>query len=230
MKGNAPAPPPAFARLRRATAWSRRSPKGGGGKRRLRRREGAARERIETGLAESAYVKHLLLRRCVPQIEAIAAAATKALRAGRRVFLFGNGGSAADAQHIAGELEGRFKRERRALPVLSLTTNTSTLTAIGNDFGYEKTFARQVEAHVRRGDVVIAISTSGNSPNVLEAVKAAKKAGAIVAGFTNEKGGKLRKAADLCLTVPSTDTQRVQECHIAAGHVMCDAVETALFG
>ena len=190
----------------------------------------AARERIEEGLAASAYVKHLLLQRCVPQIEAIAAAVAKALRAGRRVFLLGNGGSAADAQHIAAELEGRFKRERRALPVLSLTTNTSTLTAIGNDYGFERTFARQVEAHVRRGDVVIAISTSGNSANVIEAVKAAKKAGAIVAGFTNETGGKLKSAADLCLTVPSTDTQRVQECHIAAGHVLCDAVETSLFG
>lgn len=190
----------------------------------------AIRDAIEEGLAQSAYVKLLLVQRCIPQIEAIARVMIRALRAGRRVFLFGNGGSAADAQHIAGELEGRFKRNRRALPALALTTNTSTLTAIGNDLGYEHTFSRLVEAHVRKGDVVIAISTSGNSANVLEAVKRAKKAGAVTVGFTNETGGKLRGEVDHCLTVPSTDTQRVQECHIAVGHAVCEAVEATLFG
>lgn len=188
------------------------------------------RQRIEEGLAESAYVKLLLVQRCLPQIEAIAAAVLKALRAGRRLYLLGNGGSAADAQHVACELEGRFKRDRRALPALALTTNTSTLTAVGNDLGFDRSFARLVEAHVRRGDVVIAISTSGNSPNVLEAVRAARRAGAVVVGFTNETGGRLKAKVDHCLLVPSADTQRVQECHIAVGHVLCDVVEAELFG
>lgn len=188
------------------------------------------RERIEEGLADSAYVKLLLVQKCVPQIEAIAGVLIRALRAGRRVFLIGNGGSAADAQHIAGELEGRFKRDRRALPALALTTNTSTLTAIGNDLGYDKTFLRPVEAHVRRGDVLIAISTSGNSVNVLEAVKKARKLGAVTVGLSNESGGKLKGLVDHCLTVPSRDTQRVQECTIAVGHVLCEAIESALFG
>lgn len=187
------------------------------------------RDRVEESLAESAFVKLLLVQRCLDQVTALASAAARALRAGRRMYVFGNGGSAADAQHIAAELEGRFRKNRRALPVLALTTNTSTLTAVGNDFGYDQTFARQVEAHVRKGDVVLAISTSGNSANVLEAVKRAKKAGAVVLGFTNEDGGKLKGLVDHCLTAPSKDTQRVQECHIAVGHVLCDIIESELF-
>ncbi len=188
------------------------------------------RRRIEDALARSAYVKLLCLQRQSGAIEEIGKALVRTLRGGRRVYLFGNGGSAADAQHIAAELEARFLRERRALPVLALTTNSSTLTAVGNDYGYGRTFARQVEAHVRKGDAVVAISTSGNSPNVLEGVKSARKAGALTIGLTNESGGKLGKLVDLCLRVPSTDTQRVQECHITVGHILCDLVETALFG
>ena len=188
------------------------------------------RRKIEDGLAASAFVKLLLLQRQADVIEAIGRRLAKTFKAGRTVFLFGNGGSAADAQHIAAELEARFLRERRALPCLALTTNTSTLTAVGNDYGYERTFARQVEAYCRRGDAVIAISTSGNSPNVLAGVKAAKKAGATAIGFTNETGGKLKGLVDLCLQVPSTDTQRVQECHMAVGHLVCDIVEGVLFG
>jgi D-sedoheptulose 7-phosphate isomerase len=188
------------------------------------------RRKIETSLAESAFVKLLLLQRQAGMIERIGKALVRTLRAGRTVYLFGNGGSAADCQHIAAELEARFLRERRALPCHALTTNTSTLTAIGNDYGYERTFARQVEAYCRKGDAAIAISTSGNSPNVLGAVKAARKAGAVTIGFTNEKGGKLKGLVDLCLQVPSTDTQRVQECHLAVGHVLCDLIESSLFG
>ncbi len=188
------------------------------------------RRKIEDGLAESAFVKLLLLQRQSAAIEEIARRLVRALRAGRRVFLFGNGGSAADAQHIAAELEGRFRRERRPLPALALTTNTSSLTAIGNDYGYDRTFSRQVEAHVRRGDAVVAISTSGNSPNVLAAVRRARKAGAVTIGLTGEKGGRLRGAVDACLCVPSTDTQRVQECHIAVGHILCGLIEDELFG
>ena len=188
------------------------------------------KRRIEDGLSESAFVKLLLLQRQSGAIEAIAKRLIRTLKAGRTILLFGNGGSAADAQHIAAELEARFLRERRALPCHALTTNTSTLTAIGNDYGYERTFSRQVEAYARKGDSAIAISTSGNSPNVLEGVKAARKAGAVTIGFTNEKGGKLKGLVDRCLCVPSTDTQRVLECHLAVGHVLCGLIESSLFG
>ena len=189
-----------------------------------------ARQRIEDGLSQSAFVKLLLMQREAEMIEKIALRLTKVLKAGRTVFLFGNGGSAADAQHIAAELEARFLRERRALPCHALTTNTSTLTAIGNDYGYDRTFARQIEAYCRKGDAAVGISTSGNSPNVLEAIKAAKKIGATTVGLTNEKGGKLKGLAELCLRVPSTDTQRVQECHMAVGHILCDIIEASMFG
>ena len=186
--------------------------------------------KIEDSLARSAYVKLLLMQRQADVIEQIGVRLAKVLKAGRGIFIFGNGGSAADSQHIAAELESRFMKERRALPCLALTTNTSTLTAIGNDYGYDRTFARQIEAYCRKGDAVIAISTSGNSVNVLEAVKRAKKAGAVTIGFTNEKGGKLKGLVDLCLCVPSTDTQRVQECHITVGHIVCDIIESSMFG
>ena len=188
------------------------------------------RKKVEDGLAESAFVKLLLLQRQADVIEKIGLRLTKVLKAGRSIFIFGNGGSAADAQHIAAELEARFLRERRALPCHALTTNTSTLTAVGNDYGYEKTFSRQIEAYCRRGDAAIGISTSGNSANVLEAVKAARKIGAVTVGLTNEKGGKLKGLVDLCLCVPSTDTQRVQECHMAVGHILCDIIESSMFG
>ena len=189
-----------------------------------------ARQRIEDGLSQSAFVKLLLMQRQAEVIEKIALRLTKVLKAGRTVFLFGNGGSAADAQHIAAELEARFLRERRALPCHALTTNTSTLTAIGNDYGYDRTFSRQLEAYCRKGDAAVGISTSGNSPNVLEGIKTAKKIGATTIGLTNEKGGKLKGLAELCLRVPSTDTQRVQECHMAVGHILCDIIESSMFG
>jgi D-sedoheptulose 7-phosphate isomerase len=188
------------------------------------------RKKVEDGLAQSAYVKLLLMQREAAVIEEIGTRLAKVLRSGRQIYIFGNGGSAADAQHIAAELEARFLKERRALPCLALTTNTSTLTAIGNDYGYERTFARQIEAYCRRGDAAIGISTSGNSPNVLAAVKAARKIGAVTVGLTNEKGGKLKGLVDLCLRVPSTDTQRVQECHMTVGHILCDIIESSMFG
>jgi D-sedoheptulose 7-phosphate isomerase len=189
-----------------------------------------ARKKVEDGLAESAFVKLLLMQRQADVIEKIGLRLAKVLKAGRTVFLFGNGGSAADAQHIAAELEARFLRERRALPCHALTTNTSTLTAIGNDYGYERTFSRQLEAYCRKGDAAVGISTSGNSPNVIEGIKTAKKLGAVTVGLTNEKGGKLKGLADLCMLVPSTDTQRVQECHMAVGHILCDIIESSIFG
>jgi D-sedoheptulose 7-phosphate isomerase len=188
------------------------------------------RKKVEDSLAESAFVKLLLMQRQAGVIEQIGLRLAKVLKAGRQIFIFGNGGSAADAQHIAAELEARFLRERRALPCHALTTNTSTLTAIANDYGYERTFARQLEAYCRKGDAAIGITTSGNSPNVLEGVKQAAKAGAVTIGLTNEKGGKLKGLVDLCLCVPSTDTQRVQECHMAVGHILCDIIESTMFG
>jgi D-sedoheptulose 7-phosphate isomerase len=152
----------------------------------------------------------------------------RALKNGKKVVLFGNGGSAADAQHIACELAGRFKLERRGLPAIALTTNTSTITAIANDYGYDKVFSRQVEAIVDKGDIVIGISTSGKSPNVIEGVKAAKEHGAITVGLTGAEGGRLEKVVDICIKVPSDDTPRIQETHITIGHIICQLVEESL--
>ncbi len=191
-------------------------------------KENKLRARIAQRLAESAWAKVQMVEESGPSIEAIARAVIAAFKAGRRVFFFGNGGSAADAQHMAAELEGRFYLERRALPASALTTNTSTLTAIGNDYDYASTFRRQVDAHVRKGDVVVALSTSGNSENVLEAVVLARKRGALVVGFTGRKGGKLARKVDLCFRAPSDETPRIQECHITAGHIVCELVEAEL--
>jgi D-sedoheptulose 7-phosphate isomerase len=151
------------------------------------------------------------------------------LRAGGRVLTCGNGGSAADAQHLAAELAGRFDRERPALPALALTANSSDLTAIGNDYGFERVFARLVEAHGRPGDVLVAISTSGNSPNVLAAVERARSAGLATIALVGKGGGRLAGLADLAIVVPSDVTARIQECHIAAIHVLCELIDTELF-
>lgn len=153
----------------------------------------------------------------------------QAFQKGNKVFLFGNGGSAADAQHIACELSGKFYLNRNPLPAIALTTNTSSLTAIGNDYGYEEVFARQVKGLVREGDIVIGISTSGNSPNVLRGTEQAKQMGAITIALTGQ-GGKLKELTDFVLSVPSNDTPRIQEAHITAGHIICYLVENALFG
>jgi len=153
----------------------------------------------------------------------------QAFQKGNKVFLFGNGGSAADAQHIACELSGKFYLNRNPLPAIALTTNTSSLTAIGNDYGYEEVFARQVKGLVREGDIVIGISTSGNSPNVLRGTEQAKQMGAITVAFTGQ-GGKLKELTDYVLSIPSNDTPRIQEAHITAGHIICYLVEKALFG
>jgi D-sedoheptulose 7-phosphate isomerase len=147
------------------------------------------------------------------------------LTAGNKVLLFGNGGSAADAQHIAAELSGRFRRERRALPAIALTTDTSALTAISNDYGYEAVFARQVEALARPGDLLVGISTSGNSPNVLAGLRAGQQAGAQRLGLTGASGGQMKALCDLCLCIPSDNTARIQEMHILIGHILCEAVE-----
>lgn len=162
-------------------------------------------------------------------IALIADLLTQVLRDGHKVLLFGNGGSAADAQHIAAELVGRYRRDRPALPALALNTDTSSLTSIGNDYGYSAIFARQVEAHARPGDVVIGISTSGNSPNVLEGVLAARRCQALTVGLTGGNGGRLAGVVDYCIVVPSRQTPHIQQAHMAIGHLLCDLVEQALF-
>ena len=152
-----------------------------------------------------------------------------ALKRGGKVLLCGNGGSAADAQHLAGEFVGRFLKERSALPAVALHTNTSTLTAIGNDYGFDQVFARQVEALGSAGDVLIGLSTSGNSANVLQAVEQAKRREIMTVGFTGRGGGKLAEIADLCFRAPADETPTIQECHITVGHLLCQLVEDRLF-
>ena len=183
------------------------------------------REVVVRTIEESILVKQGVLRTMVPELLQAAGYLTDSLNAGGKLILFGNGGSAGDAQHIAAELVGRFERERRALPAIALTTNSSTLTAIGNDYDYSKIFSRQVEAWARPGDVVIGITTSGNSPNVLEGIAVAKSKGAKTIGLTGEKGGKLASKVDLCLRVPSSNTARIQESHIMIGHLLCLLIE-----
>ena len=152
-----------------------------------------------------------------------------ALRDGRKILFAGNGGSAADAQHWAGELVSRFYYDRPGLPAIALTTDTSILTAIGNDYGYDYTFARQIEALGQAGDVFVAISTSGNSPNIIRAVDAAKARGVKVIGFTGQGGSKLASLADLYFQVPSNETPRIQEGHEFIGHLLCGLIEQEMF-
>lgn len=187
--------------------------------------------KIDGILKESIRVKEELCKQTseLGKIEKVSKLIVEALKNGRKIILFGNGGSAADAQHIACELVGRFKLERRALPAIALTTNTSVLTAIANDYGYDQVFSRQVEGIVERGDIVIGISTSGKSPNVIEGIKVAKERMAFTVGFTGREGGRLEEAVDICIKVPSNDTPRIQESHITIGHIICQLVEESLF-
>ena len=153
----------------------------------------------------------------------------KSLRAGGRVYLCGNGGSAADCQHIAGEFVGRFMKERGPLPAVALTTDTSVLTCLANDYSFDGVFERQVKALMRKGDLLIAMSTSGNSENVLRAVEAAKELGAVAIGFSGRGGGKLKDAADLCLVAADDTSARIQELHITCAHILCGLVEAEYF-
>lgn len=152
-----------------------------------------------------------------------------ALRKRQKILLFGNGGSAADAQHIAAEFVGRFLPDRMALPAISLATDTSALTALGNDYGFNTVFSRQIEALGNPGDVAIGISTSGNSPNVVEALDAARKKGLMTIGFTGQDGGQMNGRADVLFRVPSRMTPRIQETHITLGHVLCELIDRELF-
>ena len=187
------------------------------------------RERIKDIIIESIQMKEELLRSHVTQIKEISDIVIDALKKGGKVMVFGNGGSASDSQHIAAELVGRFKKDRSALPAIALTTNTSIITAIANDYGYEAVFAKQVEALGQKNDVAIGISTSGKAKNVVMAIKQAKKIGMKTIALTGADGGELVKLADTSLVVPSSVTARIQEAHITIGHIVCELVEQALY-
>lgn len=179
-------------------------------------------------ISESLEVHTQLTSSCLNDILAVAGAIADALEEGHKVVFFGNGGSAADSQHLAAELVGKFATTRPPLKALALTTNTSVLTAVGNDFGFDEVFSRQVAAHIDKGDVVVAISTSGRSTNVINGVLEAKRLGAKSVALTGSSGYELGNLCDYRVMVPSTNTQRIQECHILIGHTLCALVEATL--
>lgn len=187
---------------------------------------------IKKELQKSLYVKEIIFHssEMLEQIEKIAFIIIEAYRNGNKTLLAGNGGSAADAQHIAGEFVSKFYFDRPGIPSIALTTDTSILTAIGNDYGYDKLFSRQVQAQGTTGDIFIGISTSGNSENIIKALETCKEKGIFSIGFTGIKGGKMEKLCDICLKIPSDETPRIQECHILIGHILCCIVEENLFG
>ncbi|MDD5137131.1 MAG: D-sedoheptulose 7-phosphate isomerase [Candidatus Omnitrophica bacterium] len=183
------------------------------------------KDTIKARIEQSIEVKEDLHRNGAADIERAARLIMSALRTGGKVLLFGNGGSAADCQHIAAELVGRFKKERQALAAIALTTNTSTLTAIANDYGYDVSFSRQVEALAKEGDVAVGISTSGKSKNVTAALAKARSLGAKTIGLTGASGAAMKDLCDCLITVSSKDTARIQEAHILIGHIICELVE-----
>jgi D-sedoheptulose 7-phosphate isomerase len=187
-------------------------------------------EEIRRQLEESARVKRSFSNELVGRIAAFAEKSAAALRAGGKLVFFGNGGSAADALHLAAELVVRLRTERQGLAALALTANPSVLTAAGNDYGFEHIFSRQIESLVASQDVLVALSTSGNSPNILRGVEAGRARGAYLVAFTGETGGALAGKVDLLLNVPSRDPQRIQEAHITIGHIGCSLIEKLACG
>jgi D-sedoheptulose 7-phosphate isomerase len=185
---------------------------------------------VVASLQQGAELRIKVAQACGRTIVEAASLITSCLRSGGKLLFFGNGGSAADAQHLAAEFVGRFVAERRGLPAVALTTDSSILTAVGNDYGFDQIFARQIEALGRPNDVAIGISTSGNSPNVIEAVKKAAKQQLKTIGLVGKDGGTLAKCVDISIVVASANTARVQECHIAIGHLLCELAEIDLFG
>ncbi|MCB1190420.1 MAG: D-sedoheptulose 7-phosphate isomerase [Leptospiraceae bacterium] len=187
---------------------------------------------IKKQIQDSYEVKQAILNdvNLVQLIEKACSLSVSAYRKGNKVLAAGNGGSAADAQHIVAEFVSRFYFDRPALPAIALTTDTSILTAIGNDYGYERLFARQLEANGVKDDIYIAISTSGNSPNILNSLQTCKDKGIISIGLTGLSGGKMKELCDICICVPSSETPRIQESHILIGHIICASVEQAMFG
>jgi len=182
-------------------------------------------ERIKTLLNTSADLKKIVAETLSGEIFNSAKQIKNKLEIGGKLLLMGNGGSAGDAQHIAAELVGRFKKERKALPALALTVDTSSLTALGNDYGFDSIFERQIEAIANKNDVVIGISTSGNSENVVRAIKKANYLGAYTIGLLGNDGGKLKEIVNLPIIIPSNDTARIQEVHITIGHIICEIIE-----
>jgi len=190
----------------------------------------AALKLVASSLKEGADLRLKVAHECGPAIVQAAELIATSLRNGGKILFCGNGGSAADAQHLAAEFVGRFVRERRALPSIALTTDTSALTAIGNDYGFERIFSRQVEALGGPNDVVVGITTSGNSPNVILAMKEAAARGLKSIGLAGKDGGALKNCVTVPIVVAAANTARVQECHIAIGHLLCELVEEELFG
>lgn len=185
---------------------------------------------VLNAFTESARVKQQFAHEQADRIVQVATVIAAAFRDGRKVLLFGNGGSATDAAHIAAEFVGRYKRERIPLPALALATDIAAITCIANDYGYDELFARQIRAHGQKGDIAIAISTSGNSPNVLKGVAAARECGLTTIGWTGGTGGQLATLVDYPFVVPSPITARIQETHITLGHVLCELAEEQLLG
>ncbi|MCX8019082.1 MAG: D-sedoheptulose 7-phosphate isomerase [Chitinophagaceae bacterium] len=188
-------------------------------------------ESVQSILRCSLEVKERILKNpaLLETISGVAQAITSAFRKGNRLYLCGNGGSAADAQHLAAEFSGRFYMDRKALPAEALHTNSSYLTAVANDYGYEWVYSRLVEGIGKPGDVLIGISTSGNSPNIIHALKAAKEKEMITVGMTGDSGGQMKGLCDFLINVPSDDTPRIQECHITVGHIICELAERQFF-
>lgn len=187
------------------------------------------RKIIEESIRNSIRAKEAVSKTQLDNIEKAAKAMTASLRKGGKLLVFGNGGSAADSQHIAAELVGRFKMERKALPAIALTTNTSSLTAIANDYGYDAVFSRQIEALGAKGDVALGISTSGNSKNVIEAFKKAKAIGLTTIALTGQDGAKLKRMCDISIIVETKYTPSIQESHIMIAHIICLLIERELF-
>ena len=183
---------------------------------------------LRKNIESSIEVHSRLLQACLPAMTAAAAALITAYRSGHKALFFGNGGSAADAQHLAAEFLGRYLLARRPMPALALHANTSAVTAIANDYGYAHVFSRQLQALAVAGDVAVGISTSGNSKSILEALTVARKMGVYTIGLTGASGGQMRELVDVLIAVPSSETPRIQECHILVGHALCDAVEQAV--
>lgn len=188
------------------------------------------KERMKAAFLSHREVLDALERELGPKMIQVADLLVDTFRSGKKLLVMGNGGSAADAQHLAGEIVGRFRLERRGLPAIALSTDSSIITAVGNDYGFEAIFSRQVEALAQEGDVVIGISTSGSSPNVFSALRLAREMGCRTVGLLGKDGGSIREMVDIDLTVPGQDTPRIQEGHITIIHILCELVEQALFG
>ncbi|HUU49981.1 MAG TPA: D-sedoheptulose 7-phosphate isomerase [Nitrospinota bacterium] len=187
-----------------------------------------AKEALKEALIESSEITIKIADTLCSKIEKIIELIVDAIRKKKKILIMGNGGSAADAQHLVAELVGRFKLERKAIPAIALTTNTSTLTAIGNDYSFDKIFGRQIEALAEEGDIVLGLSTSGLSENLIYAFKIAKDLGATTIGFLGKDGGKVKDIVDISILIPSNNTPRIQEAHITIGHIICEEIEKRL--